>query len=510
VISELGVQRQKWHDKFQSDLEMLLPQSRKVLLEDLDVYAKHYLGVAFTRGSADPNAAAAMKAPRLNVPRYVQLLKDHEEVRVKAEQQVRHTKVRLESTRSLLESGSDESKLRTFHEVGAVDKITSMGMALLAMSVCPLPGAMEVWLVSSVVMLAETDHAGRHVVVEHPHMEPLAKIFKRFNTHPSLRAYDDFVLDWEPGFVDERPEDSGGSAANSSTLAAISSQNYAIPKREIRERCALVHNATSKSLVLSLLTSEQAEKAGGWMQKALRRHPVGRLLEKTEKKKDNAPDKFVVIAAGDIVKIPLEDDLEDSSDEEDESFGQAGGGAGGPSASISPQKPALLPGAGIVSGAPPAEQREQNPPPKAKFVKGFFHYGTTKENKSKAIGDAGLEPGQVISFVCVESPVQVVYRSIKEQRLSNSLQIKNECFEHCSVKVTQESSNFALETGLDPGSSVCFEGRNPTSRKVFQKTVNFDDTYQVLVKRGGAESGKAEVEAELSNGQSLRIEGMDI
>ncbi|CAD7926157.1 unnamed protein product [Amoebophrya sp. A120] len=511
VISELGTQRQKWHDKFQMELEELLPQSRKILLQDLDVYAKHYLGVALAKANVTAGGAALdppsskEKVPRLNVQRYVQLLKDHEELRVKAEQQVRHTKLRLESTRSLLESGNDQSKLRTFHEVGAVDKITSMGMALLAMSVCPLPGAMEVWLVSSVVMLAETDHAGRHVVVEHPRTEPLAKIFQRFNTHPSLKAYDEFILDWEPSFQDEDREEksassslvtSSGGAAPSS--AGPASSKEIVPVRPppaggapgVRETCCLIHNATSKSLVVSLLTAEEAEKASGLMQKALRRHPVGNFLDKNMKRKEKAREHFVLVAAGDMVKVPLEPEPEDSSEDDDFLSVKRK-----PEVVVSADKSKTA-----VGGGPAAEI--------SRYVRGFFHYGTTFENKGKAIGDAALEPGQVISFVCVESTVQVVYRTIEDQKIANHLEIKNECFEHCSVKVTQDSSKFLLETGLDPGSSVSFQGRNPVSRKVFQKTVNFDASYHVLVKRGG-QDGKS-VEAELSDGQTLRIEGIDL
>ncbi|CAD7950437.1 unnamed protein product [Amoebophrya sp. A25] len=550
VVAELGVQRQKWHDKFQADLEALLPQSRKLLLEDLDVYAKHYLGASFSIGEGQNPS----KAPRLNCPRWVQLLKDHEEVRVKAEQQVRHTKVRLESTRSLLENESSESRLRTFHEVGAVDKLQSMGMALLAMSVCPLPGAMEVWLVSSVVMLAETDHAGRHVVVEHPKQEPLLKIFKRFNTHPSLRAYENFILDWEPGYNDE-PELQERNAVDlygGSSLAFQRSGGLLQAGRQIREKCCLVHNATSRSLVLSLLTAEQADKAGGWMQKALRRHPVGRLLEKTQKTKQTTSkeneDRYVVIGAGDIVKVELEELIEDTESDEDTGVSVLGvrhssinirgspldsknyvrspkklavsseeeqeglGGANKPSTGSSDlarigitEESRFAPRA--VSGGLIQHADTAATPNLVRFVKTFFHYGTNPENKSKAIGDCALEPGQVISFVCVESPVQVVYRSVREQKAANYMQIKNECFEHCVAKVTQESSHFSLETGLDPGSSVCFEGRNPTSRKVFQKTVNFDPTFNVLLKRG---ADAKTVDAELSNGQTLRIEGMEL
>ena len=103
-------------------------------------------------------------------------------------------------------------------------------------------------------------------------------MFKRFNTHPSLQAYDDFILEWEPEFVDEDEDDATGAntsgttsanttsvnADNSSLVASKKQQLHGFkslvqPMRNIREKCCLVHNATSKSLVLSLLTEEQAE-----------------------------------------------------------------------------------------------------------------------------------------------------------------------------------------------------------------------------------------------------------
>ena len=118
------------------------------------------------------------------------------------------------------------------------------------------------------------------------------------------------------------------------------------------------------------------------------------------------------------------------------------------------------------------------------------------------IGESFLKQGQVLSFVCVDSPLSVAYRTLEEQRKSNHLEIVNEAFETCSVSIKQESSKLSLEMSLDPGASFSFEGRNPAQRKIFKSESNFDATYDVTVKRGGTE-----LPAELSVGQLLRIEG---
>lgn len=349
-------------------------------------------------------------------------------------------------------------------------------MALLAMSVCPLPGAMEVWLVSSVVMLAETDTAGRHVVVEHPQEASMGDILGRFSTHPSLKAYREFVQDWDPLYTEPGLPQTDiqirETYRSSSELAQLST---------IRERCCLVHNATSRTLTLVLLNEEEAAKDAGWMQKALKRHPVGRILERAKKGKDETENKDakpqVVIGAGDIVKVDLIVPEDRGSDSE-ESVDIGGGDEGSPS--------------------------DKNSPNAVRYIKGNFHYGTG-ETKEKAIGDSALVPGQVVSFVCVESPIQVVYRSLADQKVDRSVGISNDSFEKITVKCDQAASSFHLETALDPGCRICFEGRNPEARKVFAKTMNFDDTYKVTIVKG-----KQELNSEVGCGQVLKVEGIQM
>ena len=87
----------------------------------------------------------------------------------------------------------------------------------------------------------------------------------------------------------------------------------------------------------------------------------------------------------------------------------------------------------------------------------------------------------------MNSPVQIVYRSLADQQRNGSCQISNESFEKVTVKCTQASSSFSLESRLDPGSVLSFEGKNPVARRVFTKTMNFDETFQVTVKKGKKE-----------------------
>merc|ERR1712194_655036 len=140
--------------------------------------------------------------------------------------------------------------------------------------------------------------------------------------------------------------------------------------------------------------------------------------------------------------------------------------------------------------------------------KGTFHYGSGEE-KENAIGETALTAGQVVSFVCVESPIQLIYRSLAEQKKfgqhSSQIEIVNESFDHITVKVTQESSSFSMSSALDPGGSLCFDGRNPASRRVFQKTTNFDSNYLVTIKKG-----QQELKSEVASGQVLRVEGIQM
>ena len=104
--------------------------------------------------------------------------------------------------------------------------------------------------------------------------------------------------------------------------------------------------------------------------------------------------------------------------------------------------------------------------------------------------------------MCVESPLSIAYRSVSEQEQSNQFEVRNDSFESCSVKISQESSKMNLEVSLDPGARFSFEGADPAKRKVFKREAKFDSKYDVVVKRGNLE-----LPAEISEGQFLRIEG---
>lgn len=113
-----------------------------------------------------------------------------------------------------------------------------------------------------------------------------------------------------------------------------------------------------------------------------------------------------------------------------------------------------------------------------------------------------LRPDVPAHLPCSHFHYTPSYRTLDEQRKSNHLEIRNDAFEQCTIKITQESSKMTTELSLDPGGRFSFEGKNPESRKIFKQEAKFDSTYDVVVKRGNVE-----LPAELSVGQLLRIEG---
>lgn len=111
------------YPRYEQDLDALLPDSRKQLLDDLSNYVQFWSDTEkagkFQKGQ---------KPPKPKMDGWVKLLQEHEQVRLKAEQQLVHTKSRLESTKALLAQGgqNSSSQLKAFHEIGFQDKMQSM------------------------------------------------------------------------------------------------------------------------------------------------------------------------------------------------------------------------------------------------------------------------------------------------------------------------------------------------------------------------------------------------
>jgi len=209
----------------------------------------------------------------------------------------------------------------------------------------------------------------------------------------------------------------------------------------------------------------------------------------------------VVIQAGDMEIVPLEMFIDDQPKEKKKFAAVKEGNEDNEDAPVSDDDQL-----NTSTFDNPNEESDEDEYEKVKFTKCTFHYGVG-ENIEKAIGDTKLEAGTVVSFVCVESPIRVQYRSIPEQRWNNQIECVNDCLDTCQIKVEQKTSNFKMETGLDPGSKIGFQGTNPQTRKVYKRKAYFDDVYEVSVTPGS--SSKA-AKAELSNAAILRIEGMDL
>ena len=108
----------------------------------------------------------------------------------------------------------------------------------------------------------------------------------------------------------------------------------------------------------------------------------------------------------------------------------------------------------------------------------------------------------------MDSFVRVWYRAVEEQ--NSIVEIWNDSMEYWEITVKQESSNFTLSWGLEPGNSISFEGKTRQSKKV-KKYVFWSDSFEVSINKEQATPGKfTKTVADVGHGQVLKIEGVDI
>ena len=176
VIGELNSQKTRWEAKFETDLSGLLPHSRRFFMEELSKWTAHFRTTAeyeekrkmaekqATRGG-NPVAVGETGKGKVDVKRHkvetkdwMQLLKDHEKLAVQINQAVQATQQKLSNVKTYLAKG--EEGLQAFHEIGALDKFASMGLALMAIMVTPVPGITEMWLGTSFYMFQQEDQVG--------------------------------------------------------------------------------------------------------------------------------------------------------------------------------------------------------------------------------------------------------------------------------------------------------------------------------------------------------------
>ena len=173
VIGELEKQKVRWHSKFETELDRVMPQSRDLFLADMREVCDYYClqvdedlkgglaGARSLRGDEAGDGAGAaysiayaprrqqpergtppiqsrpisprlpetrIRPPTLDAHRWIEILEAHESCRVKSAQQMSAAKGHLDSIRSILDNVNKEvGTLRTFHEVGAKDRCFERG-----------------------------------------------------------------------------------------------------------------------------------------------------------------------------------------------------------------------------------------------------------------------------------------------------------------------------------------------------------------------------------------------
>ena len=153
-------------------------------------------------------------------------------------------------------------------------QFASVGVALLAIMVTPVPGITEFWLASSAKLMFENDeNAGKHMILDHPEPFDLAAIFSRFRTAPSLQADVEFVQDWQK---------LADLAGNESSKDARDKRKKMlnIPVGSIADKACLVHNGTARAVTMALCTAETdatQNSVFGKLKTTFKRHPISRM-----------------------------------------------------------------------------------------------------------------------------------------------------------------------------------------------------------------------------------------
>eukprot|EP00397_Hematodinium_sp_SG-2012_P000069 GEMP01000069.1.p1 GENE.GEMP01000069.1~~GEMP01000069.1.p1 ORF type:complete len:3256 (+),score=468.64 GEMP01000069.1:314-10081(+) len=219
IRQELSDQKRQWNDRFDENLDSVLPNSSKMFMKEL-------------------SATQQSISQKPTIANWQDVLEKHVEMLNNSLHQLFQTEERLLGFKRLLDT---KSSWHTFQEISVQDRLNTTFLSLLATAVCPIPGAMEIWLATTVVMWLETDEAGRHVVVESPDSDPIATL-ARFGSCPSTRT--EVILDrWKSS--------------------------------KVQATCCLIHNATTQFVTVQI---REPVDAPGSFQKAINMHPLGRRL----------------------------------------------------------------------------------------------------------------------------------------------------------------------------------------------------------------------------------------
>ncbi|CAE7243139.1 unnamed protein product [Symbiodinium microadriaticum] len=225
-------------------------------------------------------------------------------------------------------SGAPEGGAHSFPEVSVTDKLSQTALGLILTMVMPVPGTVELGVVSIGALWLQGDSAGKHLVVEHspgPDFDP----FGRFQQQPRPSALK-LLANWT-----QEPQDLL-DATSAQTSDAPPSSSESMPATasslQLQPGTVLVHNAASRMITVRVL--DQGRNIAVWAyEKVQEAHPMVRLVSQAVVRgfgavagntwQADSVEVAVAVPPADVAIVPLPS-MEDSSFELEFTYGFGG------------------------------------------------------------------------------------------------------------------------------------------------------------------------------------------
>ncbi|CAJ1371778.1 unnamed protein product [Effrenium voratum] len=208
---------------------------------------------------------------------------------------------------------SERVGAHSFPEVSVTDKLSQTALGLILTMVMPVPGTVELGVVSIGALWLQGDSAGKHVVVEHPPPsdDTSSDPFGRFRQRPRPSA-----LRLLQGWAHQAPAPASASEEPSAREERASDGEEASPETGT----VFVHNAASRMVTVRVLDQGRniALRAYEKVQEA---HPMVRLVSKAVAKgfgavagnswtADSMPGVAIGPADAALLPLPMHQDLQ--------------------------------------------------------------------------------------------------------------------------------------------------------------------------------------------------------
>lgn len=225
-------------------------------------------------------------------------------------------------------TGAPEGGAHSFPEVSVTDKLSQTALGLILTMVMPVPGTVELGVVSIGALWLQGDSAGKHLVVEHspgPDFDP----FGRFQQQARPSALK-LLANWT-----QEPQDVM-DATSAQTSDAPPSSSEGMPatasSSQLQPGTVLVHNAASRMITVRVL--DQGRNIAVWAyEKVQEAHPMVRLVSQAVVRgfgavagntwQADSVEVAVAVPPADVAIVPLPS-MEDSSFELEFTYGFGG------------------------------------------------------------------------------------------------------------------------------------------------------------------------------------------